>query len=339
MHFLFFGLLFLAQGAAGAETIRFIDTHVHLEHSGSLGNFPAAAEKALADMERQGISFSILMPPPQAPTNKLIYDFEAFQAFVKRHPDKFGLIGGGGSLNPMLHRTDAERVNDNDKARFRAKAGEILAAGALGFGEITIVHFSLPQMGDRHPYEEVPADHPLLLLLADIAAGKGVPVDIHFDVSTEDRPLPGHLPAARNPKLLKENLSAFERLLAHNRGAKIVWAHAGTDPGQMRTPALTRRLLMAHPNLYMSMRTGRGQPTPSGAMTPGGMLKEPWLALIRDFPDRFTLGSDQFHPPFESARRTFAEGLDTLRALVDGLPPDLAKKVAYENARRIYKLP
>lgn len=333
------GLLAVMHGPAQAEEVQFIDTHVHLEHLGSLSNFPAAAETGLADMARKGISFSILMPPPQAPTNKLIYDFEAFLPFVKQHPGKFGLMGGGGSLNPMIQRTDAGRVDENDKARFRAKTEEILSAGALGFGEIAIVHFSLPQMGEHHPYEAAPADHPLLFLLADIAAEKGVPIDIHFDVSPEDRPLPDRLPASRNPGTLKENLSAFERLLAHNRDAKIVWAHAGTDPGLMRTPALCRRLLTAHPNLYMSLRTGRGQPAPSGAMTPDGMLKGPWLALIRDFPDRFTIGSDQFYPPFASGRRTPAEGLDTLRALVDGLPPDLARKVAYENARRIYKLP
>jgi predicted TIM-barrel fold metal-dependent hydrolase len=329
----------LAHGPVRAEDIRFIDTHAHLEHLGNLSNFPAAAERALADMERKGISFTILMPPPQAPRNKLHYDYESLQTFVQQHPDKFGLMGGGGSLNLMIEDTAADGVSDRDKQRFRAKAEEIVAAGALGFGEIAIVHFSLPQMGDQHPYEEVPADHPLLLLLADIAAEKDVPVDIHFDVSPEDRPLPGFLPTSRNPGTLHENLAAFERLLAHNPKAKIVWAHAGTDPGQMRTPDLCRRLLTTYPNLYMSLRTGRGQPAPAGVMTRDGEVKQPWLKLIQDFPDRFTLGSDQFHPPFENGRRTFAEGLDTLRALVSALPPDLARKVAYENARRIYKLP
>lgn len=322
-----------------AEEIKFIDTHVHLEHLGSLSNFPASADEALAEMEHYGISISILMPPPQSPRNKLIYDYEAFQPYVKKHPDKFVLIGGGGSLNPTIQSTSADSVSDSDKARFRAKAEEILAAGAIGFGEIAIVHFSLPQMGEMHPYEEVPADHPLLLLLTDIAAEKGVPIDIHFDASPEERPLPPPLPASRNPATLKENLTAFERLLDHNPNAKIVWAHVGTDPGKMRTPELCRRLLAAHPNLYMSFRTGKGMPLPAGAMTPTGELKKPWLKLIQDFPDRFTIGSDQFYPPFQNGRRTTGQGLDTLRVLVDVLPPELARKVAYENAKRIYKLP
>jgi hypothetical protein len=334
-----FAMLTGTEGLAHAEDVQFIDTHAHLDHLEGLSNFPAAADEALAEMKSRGISFSILMPSPQSPRNKVVYSYESLVPFVKKYPGKFGLMGGGGSLNLMLQQTQADRVGDADKERFRAKAEEILAAGALGFGEIAVVHFSLPQMGDQHPYEEVPADHPFLLLLADVAAGKGVPIDIHFDASPEDRSLPERLPASRNPRDLKENVSAFERLLSHNPNTKIIWAHAGTDPGLMRTPALCRRLLTEHPNLYMSLRTGRGQPAPSGAMMPGGGLKQPWLALIRDFPDRFTIGSDQFYPPSENRRRTPAVGLDTLRALLNALPPDVANKVAYENARRIYRLP
>jgi hypothetical protein len=336
---LLFMSLMLWTVSLRAEEIQFIDTHVHLEHLGDLSNFPASADEALKEMESKGISLSILMPPPQSPRNKMIYDYEAFQPYVKAHPDKFLLMGGGGSLNPMIQSTSADSVSDSDKARFRAKAEEILAAGAIGFGEIAIVHFSLPQMGDAHPYEEVPADHPLLLLLADIAAEKDVPIDIHFDASPEERPLPPPLSPSRNPATLKENISAFERLLDHNPKAKIFWAHAGSDPGKTRTPDLCRRLLAAHPNLYMSFRTGKGLPFPAAAISPTGKLKDPWLKLIQDFPDRFTIGSDQFYPPFQGGRRTFAEGLETLRELVDALPPDIAKKVAYENAKRIYKLP
>jgi Amidohydrolase len=330
-------VLAVLSGPIRAEETPFIDTHAHLEHLGNLGNFPRAADMALEQMQRNGISFSILMPPPNAP-GKLVFDYESFAPFVKQHPDKFGLIGGGGSLNPMIHSTGANRVSDRDKAKFRAKAEEILAAGALGFGEIAIVHFTLPQMGTFHPYEEVPADHPLLLLLMDVAAEKGVPVDIHFDVSPEERPVPQHL-AKGNPDLLKENLTAFERLLAHNRGARIVWAHAGSDPGLARTPVLMRRLLAAHPNLYMSLRNSPGKPAMSMAMKQDGSIKDSWLALVREFPERFVIGSDQFHPPFENGRRTPKEGIDRLRLLVNSLPPDVVKKVAYENARRLYKLP
>ena len=330
--------LLLVSSGAYADAIKYIDTHAHLEHAGSLRNFPAATRKAVETMAQKGIAYSILMPQPMLQHNPLGYDIDNLLPLIKEHPGKFGVMGGGFTLNGILHSKSAERITATDRAEFRAKAEQLLAKGAIGFGEITIVHFSLSAMGSKHPYEEIPADHPLLILLADIAAENDVPIDVHFDVTPEDRPLPAGLPST-NPALLKENLAAFERLLTHNTKAKIVWAHAGSDPGMMRTPALMRRLLTMHPNLYMSLRAARPDPNPASAWRQLGVLKEVWLALIRDFPDRFILGSDQFHPASEDDRRTPLVTLDFLQIMVNNLPPDLAPKVAYENAKRIYKLP
>jgi predicted TIM-barrel fold metal-dependent hydrolase len=333
-------MLALLQVSSGAyaDAIKYIDTHVHLESRGGLIKFPEAARNAVETMAQKGISYSILMPPPMLHSVRSPYDIDLLLPLVKEHSNRFGVMGGGLVLNGILHSKPAEKITATDRAEFRAKAEQLLAKGAIGFGEITIVHFSLSMMGGGHPYEEIPADHPLLILLADIAAENDVPIDVHLDVSPEDRPLPAGLPST-NPALLKENLAAFERLLTHNTKAKIVWSHAGSDPGMMRTPALMRRLLAKHPNLYMSLRAARPDPNPATAWRQLGVLKEGWLALIRDFPDRFILGSDQFHPASEDDRRTPSLGLDFLQKMVNNLPPDLAPKVAYENAKRIYKLP
>jgi len=53
--------------------------------------------------------------------------------------------------------------------------------------------------------------------------------------------------------------------------------------------------------------------------------------MLRAFPDRFVVGSDQFYdsPPVRTERA---------RNFVDWLPPDLAPLIAYENVRRIYRL-
>ena len=58
---------------------------------------------------------------------------------------------------------------------------------------------------------------------------------------------PAHLQAGQNPPLLRANIEGFERLLAHNRKTKIVWAHAGSDPLGHFTPALVRALLGGTP--------------------------------------------------------------------------------------------
>ncbi len=53
--------------------------------------------------------------------------------------------------------------------------------------------------------------------------------------------------------------------------------------------------------------------------------------MLRGFPDRFVVGSDQFIDQG-------TERLEGARQFVDALPPDLAPLVASENAKRIYRL-
>jgi hypothetical protein len=260
-----------------------------------------------------------------------------------RAASRFRWLGGSGTLNPLLHQTAPGDVDESVRRRFRQRAEEILAQGAIGFGEIAVHHLSLPQMGSFHPYESVPADHPLLLLLADIAAEKNVPIDLHYDVAPHEiEPLPAPLPNnPRNPPRIAENLAAFERLLAHNRAALIIWAHAGSDPLRIRTPLLCRELLARHPNLYMSVRVGRGAAHSAFALNEGGHLKRAWLELIEDFPDRFVVGSDVFHPPVAGTERAeyMKSTLDNLQTLLGQLPPDLARRLAVENVIAIYRQP
>lgn len=335
--FIVFALL-LSCGVR-AQPIPLIDTHSHLDHAGSLGNLEAALQAAVADMERVGVRLSILLPPPQVMSLRAVYECDSLQFAARKHPGRIALVGGGGTLNPMIQDTAPEAVDEDKRRRFRALAEQVLGCGARGFGEITAHHISHGRMGAQHPYEWVPPDHPLLLLLADIAAEKGLPIDLHVDLVPADMPRPDR-PAFNpsNPAVFKENLAAFERLLAHNRKANIIWAHAGTDPLLTRTPQRQRELLGRHPNLHMSLRPGPGGPHPTFALDPQGALKPEWLALLRDFPDRFMLGSDQFHPAYPGARRTPAEGYDNLRRLVEQLPPELARAIASENAERLYGL-
>ncbi len=82
------------------------------------------------------------------------------------------------------------------------------------------------------------------------------------------------------------DIAAFERLLAHNPRAKIIWAHAGADGTGFRTPDLCRRLLLAHPNLYMEIKADPLNPGKNYPLV-DGKIKPEWLKLFEDFPDRF----------------------------------------------------
>lgn len=317
-----------------------IDVHFHLiADKGDLVSFDEAAQRALRIMDAERIQTLVVMSPPRPHEN---FDIESLADVVKKYGPRIVMFGGGGSLNPMLQEAGkSPEVPEGVRRRFEETAQRIIASGAKGFGEITAHHVSL---SPSHGYESVPADHPLLLLLADIAAQHDVPIDFHFDPIPADVEKPSSLSSPRNPAVLKANLGGFERLLAHNRKAKIIWAHAGADPVGYFTPRLVRELLDRHSNLSLSIRPTA--PFPGSMVHPKGRINDDWIALLRDFPDRFVIGSDSFVVANAytgaEAPRVFEQRSEIqrrgIRRLLSHLPADLARRVGYENAVRLYRL-
>src|SRR5437879_5819413 len=229
-------------------------------------------------------------------------------------------------LNGAKAFIQTEPYGPDNPARWDA----LLEQGVVGFGELSIEHLSLPQSPVKD-YEYAPADSPMMLLLADIAAEHNVPIDLHMEALPETIPTPKEY-GPPNPPELHGNIAAFERLLAHNRRAKIIWAHAGSDNIGYRTPELSRRLLQAHPNLYMEIKFDPGFPGKDPPIV-DGKLKPEWLKLYSDFPDRFIIGSDQHFDPPATAPLARAQ---QNALLLNQLPPDVRKRIAMENALRIY---
>lgn len=335
---LFLVLVVTALRSVHAQGI--VDTHSHIINEGRSTDFAGSLAAAIARMDESGIRTAIVMPPPMPPGHRGIYDLDAYAGAAAAYPQRILLAGGGGTLNAMLHGVAADAVTDEVRNLFRARAEEIVRAGAVAFGEITLHHLSNTTMGPQHPYEWVSPEHPLMLLLADIAAGKDIPIDLHVDLVPADMSLPSRpVFGPANPATLKANLAGFEHLLAHNRKARIVWAHAGTDPLGTRGPRIQRELLSRHPNLYMSLRLSRAGPQPVFAVGPNRRLKKGWVALLRDFPDRFVVGSDFFHGVAGAAPRRRGEGsLAVYRTVLADLPPELAEAIMHGNAERIYRI-
>jgi predicted TIM-barrel fold metal-dependent hydrolase len=227
-------------------------------------------------------------------------------------------------MAPSQHHYDRE-------FGFERQAEAIAGTGAAAFGERAAEHFS--SRSGNHPYESVSPDHPLLLALADIAAKYGMPIELHMEAVTRDMPFPdAEIAGPPNPATVHENIAPFERLLDHNPAARIVWVHAGWDLTGERIVSLMRSLLARHPNLYMSIKSDKFG-TPATAPLLGGSLKSGWLAMLRQFPDRFVIGSDQFYSDPEVGRTHRA------RLLVDVLPAEIVNRIASENVKHIYRLP
>jgi len=151
-------------------------------------------------------------------------------------------------------------------------------------------------------------------------------------------PLPEEFSANKqNPKILKENLIGFEKLLADDRNTKIVWSHVGGEEHDNRTVELCRQLLKSHSNLYMSIRVNRRGPKPTLAMTPTNILKPAWKNLFEEFSDRFVFGSDSFYTSTPDARRGGKpDQFDAFQDLLAQVSKSSAEKIAKNNALSIY---
>lgn len=297
------------------------------------------AHIALEAMDSVGVKLSLLMPMPQTVSSKPRLLFEDLVPIIAEYRNRFTALGGGGSLNVMVQQAMRDgSVTAALEKKFDARAAELVRNGAVGFGEMTAEHFSMSQ---RHPYITAPPDHALFLRLADLAARYELPIDIHMEAIPEEMAMPRRFKSPPNPRRLRPNIAAFRRLLAHNRNAKIVWAHLGWDNTGERTVALTRRLLAENTNLYMSIRIARGMlergvSKPTFPLEGDGRLKPEWLALFKEFPDRFVIGSDEIvlprndHPSAGSILSTFS--------LLEQLPSDLKSKIGYKNARMVYPI-
>ena len=312
---------------AGAEPVPaltpYVEEHTHFDYMDPDGT----VRSALAALGRQNAAMIFFQMPPDTFNHPGRFDAEVLLPAAKKYPGKLAVLGGGGTLNAMIIQSVANGdAGPAVQKKFKERAEELLREGVIGFGEMTAEHYD-----GVTPYQYAPADHPLYLLLADIAAEHGVPIDLHMEAVPQGMPLPAGLKSPPNPPMLHANIAAFERLLAHNPRAKIIWAHAGADGTGYRTPDLCRRLLLAHANLYMEIKTDPEAPGMNYPLA-DGKIKPEWLKLFTDFSDRFIMGSDQHYPEPQDPEQRWQE----LVLLFNQLPSDIRRKIGTENVAHIY---
>ena len=345
--------LFIVLGVAFAAQVANADTksHAHASHSiidvhthliGRPPSFPGSLKSALTLMDRHGVEKMVVSSPPRS-DKKGMYDYTSLVRFL-RGKRRFHFLGGGSSLNPMLHRhAKIADIPQGLSREFADTAQAIVDAGAAGFGEMASLHISVRP---KHAYKFQPADHPMLLKLADVAARSGLPIDLHMDGVDEFMETPDRFRFAENPGMLPGTLKAFDRLLRHNRKAKIVWAHGGSDPLGEMTPGLIGELMDKYEHLYMSLRIRGDSSKSHNQVFDADELDAGWLELLKRHSDRFVIGTDSFfippNIPSDAPAKRFARNNEsTLKEtgrFLSMLPPDLARKVARENAIRIYRL-
>ena len=352
-------------GGTFCEEGNYIDVHIHLDPMGLSQKSPPIARgprgprrfsgrgsvdyEGMATnivllMDKMGVEKAVLMPPPQVPNQqgtKITYAICLSAA--KYYPGRIIVGGGGDTLNPLIYKYGKDEVTPKVRAQFREEAEKLAKAGIVVFGEMAALHIS---MHEHHIFSQVDPDHPLFLLLADIAAENNIPIDLHMEAVPHDMPTPESILriSSRNPAMLKANIGALERLLEHNRKAKIVWQHIGWDNIGYMTIELLKGLLERHPNLYIAIRVENRQmkmdnsnPMPNRIVDSNWNVRPEWKQFIIDFADRIVIGSDDFmgmvrqqSRPKDSFRETWG--------ILGQFPEETAHKIGRGNAVRIYNL-
>jgi hypothetical protein len=179
-----------------------------------------------------------------------------------------------------------------------------LERGFMGVGEVLLRW--------RSQYRNIPADNPVMLEIADVAAQKGVPLNVHQK---------------------SQYLGEFERLLNHNENAIIIWAHSGNAQ-----PSVIRMMLENHKNLYadLSTLTPTFRKEYGGSWIiltkPDGSIDSGWKALFEDFPDRFMFGGDKQDWGSSSFLK---EETEYFRRVLGQLDRGIAENIAYKNILRL----
>lgn len=308
------------------------------------GNYPAATDAIVALMDQYGVEKAIILPPPGATerSSSIYYarraeEYSRLAAAVKQHPGRLYMGGGGHNLNAMIHATPAVSVTREVRTSFRKEAEHLARSGIKVFGEMAALHIA------PHAFDQVPPDHPLFLLLADIAAESNIPIDLHMEAVMADGTMPPGVFMGHTGKELKENISGLERLLDHNRNTRIVWQHVGWDYMGTKTISLLRGLLAKHSNLFLAIRSHDPatlkKPLPNRIHDDAGKIKPEWLSFFEEYSDRFVVGSDEFVGPSGIIKGQTAQPSFTQTwPLLDQLPSDLSRKIGRDNAVRIYSL-
>jgi hypothetical protein len=300
----------------------FIDVHTHFDEHDPEG----AVRAVLQAITRENGTKIYLQIPPFGNDDPMAYDAEVIFPALKAHADRIGVLGGGGTLNPIIMRSVATGdAGPGVRQTFTDRAEALLRMGVSGFGEMAAEHFV-----GATPYEYAPPDHPLYLLLSDIAAKHHVPIDIHMEAVPNEMPLPVELKSPPNAARLHPNIAAFERLLEHNPRTRIIWAHLGTDNTGFRTPDESRRLLRAHSNLYMEIKSDPRAIGKNPVMI-DQKVSPRWLTVFDEFPDRFLIGSDQHYPEDRQSARW-----SSVVMIFNQLPARLRQEIGVDNPQRVF---
>jgi len=261
----------------------------------------------------------------------LHYNDEAWDGKVGPHPPA-----------DVLARMKASQVR-GILANSRPNAGSLALAGLPQMREagITVVPF-VRLYRNRADYSTWFADETIHTMVLDELA-RGTPAgpyrgigEFHlYDSANANGPIAKKLMVLAEQRslvvLAHVDDAAIDLLMAHTpsqgRSMQLIWAHTGIGGAPVeRVDALMAR----YPGLVGELSYRPGLVCDNDQLCPA------WRALLLKHPDRFVIGSDTW----VNQRWQYYESLmQGYRTWLGGLPADVAQKVAWGNAARLFGLP
>jgi len=157
-------------------------------------------------------------------------------------------------------------------------------------------------IGEFHLYDSANANGPVARKLMQFAEKNKLPVLSHVDDV------------------------AIDLLMAHAPGARLIWAHTGIGGAPAaRVDALFTR----YPTLMGELSYRPGLTCDAGKLCPE------WRALLLKYPTRFMIGSDTW---VNQRWQYYDELMKGYRVWLGDLPPDVARKIAWDNGATLFGL-
>jgi len=309
----------MSANAGADRPLPVIDTHGHL-------NSDMSAERLIELMDRSGVQRMVLMARlygnERAGGNGS--DRQALD-YARRFPGRFiPFIAGQrpGLIAPSVWTSPGYTAENF----LRETEAKLKAGGYYGLGEFILRHYDYSNFGRQGGGEvDIPVDSELMHRIAKLAARYRVPVLFH---------------AEAEPPVVAQ----VRRLLDTEPDTAFIWAHncGRNSAGEIRA------LLARYPRLVCDL-AAMAAPGKAGYGT-YWPRRTPWIHLIEDgqgrldpemaklfddFPDRFMIGTDAAHTP---ALQHHGTRVARFRLLLSQVRPSTARKLARDNAERIFDL-
>ena len=298
-----------------------IDGHAHWGNA-------FVTEEILERYRSNGVVAQIVMPRYLGVREDPPTTDETVIAIAQSHPGQIFVLAG--MQRPDFTFMDWNAPNSAAQRILSEIDQKLIQRKVVGFGEVLVRHWAYAGDGGqigRHAEIDQSFDSVFIRQIALVAMRHDVPVVIHMEAY---------------PDLVNQ----LQLVLTELPRLKLVWAHGC---GRLN-PTKIQALLESHSALYCDLSNmtntggyGSGWPRAesfTSKMEEGGVFLEAYKNVILNFPDRFFVGMDVAHQSRWAMQKgnTFEKRVQRTRELLGQLPISIARKLAFENTLKIFKL-